>query len=243
MLLLTAFIFLVVIASKHVNSSSPQSSNRPITIRSDVAPEAAEVDFLLQKVMGFRQQVASYNIALAESAALSEKLTTLNQELMNEKSLLTQSAAQLREENQRLVAQLSQWSSRKHQIQHNATVLSESFVALSAFASELEVKVQNLENDKESLQRSLDLLSLLCLAINVIVLVIAGWEHFVPANLNVSSWFVRQGSLLFTSSAESSRLNWYKGTIIVQLQVISAYGTDVYRKVFSAVSHLIVIMA
>jgi hypothetical protein len=249
-------VFLVAIATKSVGSTSPMvdllrgifsrpqlSDNHPITIRPDVSPEEAETDFLLQKVMSLRQQVESYKLALDDLGTLSEKLSILNQELVKNNTILKLSVAQQREENQRLVAQLSHWSSRQHQSLHKKTILRESFAALRAFATELEVKVHTLEDDKEALQRSLDLLPLLCLIINVIVLVIAGREHFGLSAFYQHSWLFQRGSFAFLANSASSRMNLFNSFVSAQLQTVSMYATDAYRKAFSVISHLIIIMA
>jgi hypothetical protein len=191
-----------------------------------------ENSFLLRKVVTLRTEIDNFKITVDEYEELAAQLVDLNDKLSHENSQLR---AQVVNFQAGVVIPAPAGRCPKGSSDDELTKTVHEL-------REAEKEVERLNAEKESNQRLLNLLPLICLSINVCVLLFFGWEHFADF-MPSRAVFVRATSTLWVQlpAIGSASLSDGRQQMVDYLNKLSYNLSIAYEKVSRTIAHLIVI--
>ena len=171
------------------------------SVSNAIAQKMMENDFLLRKVISLKNELEDLKKDTHTSTTLStsayNELTELNTQLKSDNIVLKEKLSQLydiintyerlREENTQLKKKINEWDTW---IQINMTANATNTTTSTINATErrileetvlsLDKTIKKLREEKISMRRSLDVLPLICLLVNLLLLLILGGMHIFP---------------------------------------------------------------
>lgn len=186
-----------------------------------------ENSFLLRKVVTLRSEIDNFRITVDEYEELTAQLVDLNDKLSKE--------------NMHMRAQLFNIQTgviipapaERHEQNNTDDELRREL-------REKENDIERLKAEKESNQRLLDLLLLICLSINVCILLFFGWEHFVDF-MPSRAVFIRASRTILWA-AQWPSMSVCRQRTVDCLNALSNNLSVTYEKVSRTITHLIVIV-